>query len=152
MTPLLLNQPIAAPIERVFALATDLPRAAEHIDGIDTIEMLTPGPVGLGTRWRETRGKMGTEELEITRFVPPQDGSGSASYTSECDSCGCHFTATFRFESTSQGTDTELQMTAQPQTMMAKIMSPLSSLMMGAARKAMEQDLLDLKRVAEADT
>ena len=144
MAPLKLTQIIDAPVDRVFALATDLPRAAEHIDGIDKIEMLTDGPVSVGTRWRETRGKMGTEELEITRFDPPHG------YTAECDTCGCHFVSTFRFTPVGAGAEAQLEMTTQPRTLLAKLMSPLVGLMMRSATKAIRQDLLDIKRVAES--
>jgi len=39
-----LNRRIDAPIEAVFEVATDLPRAAQHIRGIERIELLTDLP------------------------------------------------------------------------------------------------------------
>jgi hypothetical protein len=40
------------------------------------MEQITPGPIGVGTRYRETRlmnGKEAQAELEIARFEPPSD-------------------------------------------------------------------------------
>ena len=62
---------IAAPIERVFQLFTDIEHGSAHVSDIKRIEMLTPGPVRRGTRWRETREIMGVSdsaEMEITSF------------------------------------------------------------------------------------
>ncbi len=44
--------------------------------GLDEIEMLTPGAVGLGTRWRSVgrnvTGRHNQDESEITEFEPPR--------------------------------------------------------------------------------
>ena len=46
---------IAAPPERVFEVATDLASLPETMSGIDSVEVLSDGPFGEGTRWREIR-------------------------------------------------------------------------------------------------
>ena len=152
MPGLAVVETINAPIDRVFELATDLPRAAQHIDGIDKIELLTEGPIGMGTRWRETRTMMGreaTEEMWITAFDPPS-GSTEASYTAEAESCGCHYWSTFSFEAIGDTTQVTMGFRGEGRSLMAKLMSPLSGLMMGSIKKMIAQDLADLKRVAEA--
>jgi len=72
MATVTVSECIAAPVEEVFAQFTDLEHgAAGHVSGIKKIEMLTPGPVPFGTRWRETRDIMGvtdSAEMEITSF------------------------------------------------------------------------------------
>ena len=136
---------INAPPERVFKLATDLERAAEHIDCIDKIELLTPPPIGKGTRWLETRtmfGKQATEEMEMTAFDPP------SSYTAGIESCGCRYDCTFRFLREGDATNVMLEMNWRPVTWIAWLMSPMSWLMSGVMKKAINQDLGDLKRVA----
>ena len=58
---------IEAPVSTVFALATDLDGWAGRIKAITRIEKLTPGPVRVGTRFKETRkmfGKEATETME----------------------------------------------------------------------------------------
>jgi uncharacterized protein YndB with AHSA1/START domain len=94
MPALTFTTEFAAPRERVFAAFTDLEHAAENVAAIVRVEVLTDGPVGRGTRFRETRvmfRREATEELEITAFDPPQ------SYTVEADSCGTHWRTTFQF-------------------------------------------------------
>ncbi|MFN0060873.1 MAG: SRPBCC family protein [Planctomycetota bacterium] len=64
-----LRKEIDAPLERVFAVMTDLERASEWMPNLVGIEPLTPGKLAVGSRWRETRkmfGKAATEEFEVT--------------------------------------------------------------------------------------
>ena len=66
---------IAAPPDRAFRIATDLENLAATVSGIDSVEVLTEGPVGEGSRWRETRTMMGrpaTEEMWVTAFEAPR--------------------------------------------------------------------------------
>ncbi len=138
---------VAAPQAQVFEVFADLGRAAERISGIERVEILTPGPVGRGTRWRETRrmfGKEDTVELAITAFEPPR------SYAVEAHSCGAHFRSEFRFEARPTGTAVTLTTVGRPVTLLARLLTPLSCLMKGSMRKALQKDLDDLKRAAEA--
>ena len=48
-------QRVEAPVEKTFAVYSDVTNAAGRIKGIRKIELLTPGPVGVGTKFRETR-------------------------------------------------------------------------------------------------
>lgn len=141
-----ITEHIKAPIETVFEIAADIPQAADRMRGISEIEMLTDGEVGVGTRWKETRGGMGTEELTITEFNPPN------SYSVGAESCGARFDSRFDFmPCTAGGTNVELTMQWQAVTLLAKLMSPLSSLMMGMAKKSIAKDLADLKTAAESE-
>ncbi|MGM0575218.1 MAG: SRPBCC family protein [Myxococcota bacterium] len=69
-----ISEAIHAPIEAVFDAMTDPEGHAERIPAITRCEVLTDGPVGAGTRFRETRvmfGKEATEEMEFTEFDRP---------------------------------------------------------------------------------
>lgn len=138
---------VAAPVERVFDVATDLARAAERIRGIERIELLTEGPMRVGTRWRETRKMMGqssTETLEVFALDRPR------SYTVGCESCGTYFETTFRFAPDGDGTLVTLDARTESRSLMAKLMSPIGNLMFGKVmRKCMTEDLEDLARAAE---
>ena len=140
---------VAAPPDRTFAVFSDLEKAAERASGIKSLELLTPGPVQKGTRFKETRvmfGKEASETMEITGFEPGR------SYTTEAASCGCHYKTIMDFLPDAKGTRVVMSMTATPQTFMAKIMSPLMSFMMkGAAKKCILQDFQDLGKVAETE-
>jgi hypothetical protein len=141
---------VDGPLEIVFDVATDLEHAAEHIHGIAKIELLASGPVGVGTRSRETRKMMGheaTEMFEIAAFDRPH------SYTVGCNSCGSYFETTFRFmpHECDGAADVALEVRMEARTFFAKLMSPLGNLMFGKAmRKCMDDDLEDIKRVAES--
>jgi carbon monoxide dehydrogenase subunit G len=138
---------VEATREEVFAVASDFHNAANNIRGIDELEVLTDGPIGVGTRFRETRvmfGKRSTEEMEITAFNPPEG------YTVEADSCGAHYRAEYRFIPDIAGTHLRVTFEARPVTVLAKLMSPLALLMTGPMKKCIDADLEDLKDAAEA--
>jgi carbon monoxide dehydrogenase subunit G len=137
----------AAP-EAVFAVMSDLANAAETISGIKKMEMLTDGPVGVGTRFRETRvmmGKEATEEMEVTAF------EAGRSYTLECDSCGCHYRTEVRVKPDGTGTLAEMELDTRAVSLLAKLMTPMEVLMRGTMRKHLEKDLDDVKRVVEGE-
>lgn len=135
----------AAP-ERVFEVFTDLDGAPARVRGIEALERLDDGPIGAGTRWRETRtlfGKSCTEVLELTSFDAPR------SYTVGCRASGSEFTTAFRFVPEGEGTRVEIELSVVPLTFFAKVAAPMSKLMLKACMKAMESDLDDLAAVCE---
>jgi uncharacterized membrane protein len=138
---------VAAPVERVFALGTDIENWPQYIKGIKRVELLTEGPFRVGTRFRETRlmhGREATEEMEVTAVEP---GRG---YTLGCTSCGCQYRSEFRFQPEGGGTRVTMDFEARPLSLFARLMSPLAWLMKGMVRKCVEEDLRDLKSHAEA--
>ncbi|MBT8143339.1 MAG: SRPBCC family protein [Gammaproteobacteria bacterium] len=141
---------IDRPRAEVFEVFTDFDSMPQRIDGIANIEILTQGPVGEGTRWRETRkmfgNKSATEEMEITGFEPER------SYTVEADSHGTHYRSVYNFDAVGHSTDVTCTFEAKPVSLMAKVMSPLGVVMMGATKKIMAADIDDLKRVVEHDS
>ena len=64
MSVLTVETHVAAPQERVFNVYTQLDRLAGRIPTITAVEVLTDGPFGEGTRWRETRVVMKKEATE----------------------------------------------------------------------------------------
>ena len=63
---------IARPPEAVFAYMTDPAKLGTWQDA-EEVEQLTPGPVGVGTRFREVHKALGrrrTEITEVTAFEP----------------------------------------------------------------------------------
>ncbi len=142
-----LSTHIAAPPDVVFPLLSDLQHAAENISGIEQLEILTDGPMDVGTRFRETRtmfGKQATEEMLVTAFDEPHG------YTVECDSCGAHYVAAYELIPDIWGTTVNLEVDCHATTLLAKAMTPLSLLMMGPMKKCMAADVDDIKRLAEA--
>lgn len=137
---------IAAPVDRVFSLFTDLDHCAGLVTGIKKIEMLTSGPFGLRTRWLETREVMGrevTEELEVTAFEM------NRAYTVTNDTHGARVDTHFTFEPAGAGTQVSIVFTLAPQTFLTMLVSPLAWTVAGKVRKALADEVLDYKRVAE---
>ena len=75
MAGVTIRQRIEAPRDKVFSMATDIEKWPTYMQGITRTELVGDGPVGLGTRFRETRimfKREATEEMEITAFEPPK--------------------------------------------------------------------------------
>lgn len=147
MAELVASTRIAASPAAVFAACSDFEHAAQHIGAITKVEMLTPGPVGKGTKFRETRkmfGKEATETMEVLEFFP------NTSYVLGAESCGSRYRTTFTFTPAGGGTDVEFRFSATPLTFWAKVAGAvMMPLMKGVLRKCVMQDLEDIKRRLE---
>lgn len=144
---LLIQQHVSATPEVVFAASTDIERWPACIKGIERIELVTDGPVGEGTIFRETRIMMKkevTEEMKITFFDPPRE------YVVESDSCGSHFRTSVRCHASGDGTCLEMEMVTHPTTLIATLMVPMVLLMKGMMKKLIARDLRDLATAVEA--
>ena len=105
---------------------------------IERVEVLTPGPMGVGTRFRETRRMMGreaTEEMTVTAFDPPRG------YTLGAQSHGCRYRTELRFEPSGSGTRMVFDFQAEPLTFGAKAMMLLMKPMMKKAAQMCAKDL-----------
>jgi hypothetical protein len=148
MKPINVTQRFDAPASAVWSLISDIENPPQRIDGIRKIEMLTNGPVGRGTRFRETRvmfGREHSEEMTITEWSPPR------SYVLECDSCGCHYRSQMSIRPDGNGSILEMTFEARGVSFLAKICGTLMGpIMAKQCRKALAKDLGDLKRAAES--
>jgi uncharacterized membrane protein len=139
---------VAAPVQRVRDVATDLAGSPQVVRGIDAVEVLTPGPFGVGTRWRETRTMMGrsaTEEMTVTEVAPQR------SYRVEATSGGAHHVSTFAFAPSSDGgTDVTTTSGGRPTSTVARVLGAVTApLGRRAVTRALEQDLADIAAAAE---
>lgn len=138
---------IQASPERVFQATTDLANLPDYVSGINSIEVLTEGPVGVGTRFKETRtmfGKDAVEEMTFSVHEAPER------FTLTAVSCGASFESTHEFVPEGSGTRMKLTMVSKPLTFMARLASPFGFLMMGSMKKAILKDLQDVKKHLEA--
>lgn len=134
--------------EAIWAAITNIEKAADIISGIEQIEMLDKPASGLvGLRWRETRmlfGKPATVEKWITEAVE------NAFYTTRAESDGLVFLATTRIAEGPGGMTVTSAHESRPQTVMARLVSvPMMYLFQGVTRKALLQDLNDIKAAVE---
>lgn len=139
---------VSAPVEGVFAVYTDLERAVERIPDLVALELLSEGPFGQGTRWRETRRfmkKEATEEMWVTGCDPPR------SYTVEAESNGCRYSTLFSFDAEGGQTRVRWDFTSTPLSLGGKIVGGIFSVLMkGVMKKCMLRDLEALRAVCES--
>lgn len=139
---------VAAPRPAVFAAFADVAAAPERISGIEAIEFVSDIHAGVGTRWIETRrmyGRSAREEMEITALVP------DVSYLVEADGPGVRYRTEFQFEDAA-GEATLVTMTfgGEPTTTASRVLAFLTKPLTGSVRKAVEQDLTDMKKFCES--
>lgn len=145
-----LTQHVDAPADKVWAVISDIPGSAATLSGIDSIQMLSDGPYGEGTRWKETRTMMGrseTVEMWVAQSEPPRNTTvkalqGGADYTS-------------RMTLADRDGGTELTMTfgadlVNPSRMSKVAMALFGRLGMRITRKALAKDLAEIAAKAES--
>jgi hypothetical protein len=126
----------------VFALFTDIEHGSEHVSGIKKIDMMTIGPLHLGSKWNETRevmGRLDNAEMEITAF--DQDKA----YTITHYKGGVRIDTTFTFEPSPAGTRVSVEFGLNPQGLPPALLAPLEWAMAGKIKGVLSNDLADLK-------
>ena len=63
---------IAADPARVWAVVSDLEAWPRRIETVDTVELLTPAPLAVGSRLRLKQPKLPEGEWEVTVWDPPR--------------------------------------------------------------------------------
>lgn len=142
MKPMIFTHQSSAAPDRTWAVASDFPNAAGRISAITKVEMLTPGPVGAGTRFREWRGRHAVD-MEVAAWSPPR------SYSLRGYAAGTEFLSEIRCVPDGSGTRLEMEIDVRPQTRAAKLLSPLLALMTRMMAKSCAKDLGELAAVAE---
>lgn len=132
----------------IWAAITDIENASEIISGIEGIEVVEKPARGLvGLKWRETRmlfGKPATAEKWIT------DAAENEFYKTRAESDGFIFLSTMSISENSGGMTLSSSHDSKPQTMVARVMSiPMGLFFKGVAKKALLQDLNDIKAAVE---
>ena len=134
----------------IWAAITNIENASETISGIEKIEVLEKPATGLvGLKWRETRilfGKPATVEKWIT------DAAENECYKTRAEDGGFVFLTTNRISESSGGITLSSSHDSKPQGIAARLMSiPMGLLFKGVARKALLQDLNDIKSAVEQE-
>ena len=132
----------------VWAAITNIEHAPETISGIEKIEVLEKPAHGLvGLKWRETRmlfGKPATADKWIT------DAVENEFYKTRAEDNGFVFLSTMSLSESSGGVTLTSSHDSQPQSIIARLMSiPMGILFKGVAKKALLQDLNDIKSAVE---
>jgi uncharacterized protein YndB with AHSA1/START domain len=146
MATITVSNHVAAPVERVFRMFTDVEHGPSHVSGIKAVEMLTPGPVRLGTRWREVRqvaGVRDSAEMEITSFEL------NRMYTISHHKAGVQIGTTFWFEPDGEGTTVSVEFELDAGGLPPGLLAPLGWAISGKVANVLQHDLADLKQSIE---
>lgn len=131
----------------VWAAITNIENAKEIISGILNIEIVEKPANGLvGLRWRETRmlfGKPATVEKWITEAVENEF------YKTRAEDGGFVFLTTMRLSESGGGITLTSSHDSKPQGVVARLMSLPIFLFKGVVKKAIVQDLNDIKSAVE---
>lgn len=137
---------IAAPRETVYDIVTSIARWPQIMSAIEGVEIVTPGPVRAGTRFRETRrmfGREATEEMTVAELDPP------GRFVLTAENHGTRYRADHILEAVPRGTKLTMRFEGTPVTLWARLFAPMGFLMIGAVRGQLASDLADIKRAAE---
>ena len=143
MPTVAVSNEIAAPLERVFQLFSDIEHGPAHVSGIKKLAMMTPGHIHVGTRWLETREVMGrpdTVEMEITAF------ERNRMYTITHHKAGVRIDTTFWFEPSGDRTKVTVEFDLDSSSLPPALLAPLGWAIAGKVEKVLSHDLADLKR------
>ena len=146
MATVTVSNQVAAPVEEVFRMFTDIEHGAAHVAGIKKIEMFTPGVVQLGTRWCETRDVLGvldSAEMEITAF------ERNRMYTITHHKAGVRIDTTFYFEPVGSGTNVSVEFDLDGGGLPPGLLRPLGWAIGGKVETVLKHDLDDLKHAVE---
>lgn len=132
----------------IWAAITNIANAPEIISGIENIEVLEKPANGLvGLKWRETRmlfGKPATAEKWIT------DAAENEFYKTRAEDRGFVYLSTISIAESSSGITLTSSHDSQPQGIVARLLSiPMGLFFKGVAKKALLQDLNDIKSAVE---
>ena len=145
-----LTQHIQAPQEKVWSVITDIPGSATTLSGVESVQLLTDGPYGEGTRWKETRKMMGkseTVEMWVAEAEPPR------STTVKAVQGGADYSTLFTLAPRDGGTDLSVTFGGEmhkPTAATRIMMAVFGKMAMAATRKALRKDLAEIAAKAES--
>lgn len=145
-----LTQHVNASPEKVWTVISDIPGSAATLSGVESIQMVSEGPYGEGTRWKETRSMIGrreTVEMWVAEAEPPH------STTVKALQGGADYTSRFTLAERDGGTDLTLTFGAEvlrPTAVSRIMMALFGKLGMKVTRKALAKDLAEIAAKAES--
>jgi hypothetical protein len=131
----------------VWAAITDIENASEIINGIENIEVIEKPANGLaGLRWRETRMLFG-EPATVEKWIT--DAAENEFYKTRAEDRGVVFLTTMRISESSGSITLTSSHDSRPQGFVARLQSIPMVLFKGMVKKAILQDLNDIKSAVE---
>ncbi|MFJ5698537.1 SRPBCC family protein [Arthrobacter sp. NPDC093139] len=145
-----LTQHVNANPDKVWAVISDIPGSPGTLSAVESIQMVSEGPYGEGTRWKETRSMLGrreTVEMWVAQADPPR------STTVKALQGGADFTSRFTLAEREGGTDLTLTFGAEvlrPTVVSRVMMALFGKIGMNVTRKALARDLAEIAAKAES--
>jgi hypothetical protein len=134
----------------IWAAITDIENAAEIISGIENIEVFKKPANGLaGLRWRETRMLFG-EPATVEKWIT--EAAENEFYKTRAEDRGVVFITTFRISESNGGMVLSSSHDSKPQGFLPRLMSVPMVLFKGMVKKAILQDLNDIKSAVEQES
>jgi hypothetical protein len=132
----------------IWAAIANIENASKIISGIENIEVLEKPASGLvGLKWRETRTLFG-KPATVAKWIT--DAAENEFYTTRAESDGFVFLTTTRISESNGGITLISSHDSRPQGIVARLLSsPMLFLFRGVAKKAILQDLNDIKSAVE---
>ena len=138
---------IKASRERVWEIITDIEHAAETISAITKLTVLERPAAGfIGLKWTETRVMFGKEATETMWISAAEENHW---YETTAESHGSIYNSRLEIRDAGDGVELSMSFKTTPTSLFARIMSVTSFLFNGTIKKAFQQDLQDIKRIAE---
>jgi hypothetical protein len=134
----------------IWAAITNIENAAKTISGIESIEVLEKPANGLvGLKWRETRILFG-KPAAVNKWIT--DAVENEFYETRAESDGFVFVTTKSMSESSGGITLTESHESRPRGIVAKLQSiPMRLLFKGVIKKALLQDLNDIKAAVERE-
>jgi carbon monoxide dehydrogenase subunit G len=125
---------IARPPEEVFAFATDPARVSLWLPTIIRTEPITPGPMGRGSQYKETR-RFGSREASATIDIIEHDAPGAGRtppyrHAGRSLAYGVEGTYRYTFSAQSGGTRVDLAAEVRGRHLLARLMARMMLRMM----------------------
>jgi polyketide cyclase/dehydrase/lipid transport protein len=142
MATITVSNHIESPVAAVFEHFTDVEASPTRVSGIKEIQMLTPGPFRLGTRWLETRDLLGRPDTvgrEVTAY------ERNRTYTITHHKLAARIETVFTFQELNGGTQVNLQLSLHGPGMPPGLLAPIEWAISGRVREMLSRDLADLK-------
>lgn len=132
----------------VWSVVSDIEHSDRYVSAINKIEVLEKPEGGLvGFKWKETRTLFGKEASEIMWIT---DSVENQYYETRAESHGSVYISRISLEERNEKTLLTMSFEGTPQSLVAKIVSGLLSVMMKSSiKKELDKDLNDIKQYIE---
>ena len=131
---------ITRPVEEVFTYLADAENLPQWNYAIEQTRKISPGPVGVGTVYRQTRTLPGQEDFEIVVFQPP----GQLAFDGTFGPFKAR--ASYLLEAAASGTTLINKWDLQPTSAPLRLLGPLA---VPKVKSAVAENLRTLKQILE---